>query len=143
MGTKVYVVELSDDERAQLQGLVKRGRVAARKLTRAHILLLADEGVVDTSIATSMHVHVTTVERTRKRFVEGGLEWALEEQPRPGAARKLDGRQEAHLIALACSEAPEGHQRWSLRLLADKLVQLEIVDSVSHETVRQTLKRGG
>lgn len=142
MGNKVYVVDLSDEERAQLRDLVKRGRLAARKLTRAHVLLLADEGVVDRGIANALHVHETTVERIRKRFVEGGLDWALEDRPRPGAARKLDDKQEAHLIALACSRAPEGQQRWTLRLLADKLVRLEIVDSISHETVRQTLKRG-
>ena len=142
MGKKVYVVDLSDEERAQLLDLVKRGRLAARKLTRAHVLLLADEGTVDTGIADALHVHVATVERIRKRFVGGGLDWALQDQPRPGAARKLDDKQQAHLIALACSKPPEGRQRWTLRLLADRLVRLDIVDSVSHETVRQTLKRG-
>ena len=83
----------------------------------------------------------TTVERTRKRFVEGGLEKALNEDPRPGQQRKLDGRGEAHLIALACSQAPAGHSHWTLRLLAGKLVELGVVDSISHETVRQTLKK--
>jgi len=97
---------------------------------------------VDTAISTALHVSVATVEHIRKRFVEEGLDGALTEHPRPGAARKLDDKQEAHLIALACSKPPDGQKRWSLRLLADKLVKLEIVDAVSHETVRQTLKRG-
>ena len=142
MGIKVFVVDLSDEERSQLLDLVKRGRLAARRLTRAHILLLADEGTVDTKIAAALHVHVATVERIRKRFVEGGPDWALKDAPRPGAARKLGDKQEAQLIALACSQPPQGRQRWTLRLLADRLVRLEIVGSISHETVRQTLKRG-
>jgi transposase len=142
MGKKLYIVELSAEERTQLLELVKRGRLAARKLTRAHVLLMADDGVVDTEISAALHVHVTTVERIRKRLVEGGVDWALEEQPRPGGVRKLDDKQAAHLIALACSKPPEGQEHWSLRLLAQDLVRLEIVDSISHETVRQTLKRG-
>ena len=141
MGIKVFVVDLSDEERSQLLDLVKRGRLAARRLTRAHILLLADEGTVDTKIAAALHVHVATVERIRKRFVGGGVEWALKDSPRPGGARKLDDKQEAQLIALARSKPPLGHEHWTLRLLADNLVRLEIVDTVSHETVRQTLKR--
>ena len=140
--SKVYVVNLTDDERAQLRDLTKKGRVAARKLTRAHILLMTDEGAVDTDIAKALHVHVATVEATRKHCVECGLDRAVNELPRPGAKRKLDVKQEAYLIALACSKAPEGRVRWTLRLLADKLVELEIVDDVSHETVRRTLKRG-
>lgn len=97
---------------------------------------------MDTAISAALHVSVTTVEHVRKRFVEEGLEGALNEHPRPGAARKLNDKQEAHLIALACSKPPDGQKRWTLRLLADKLVQLEIVDAISHETVRRTLKRG-
>ena len=142
MGKKVYVVDLSDEERTQLLDLVKRGRLSARKLTRAHVLLRADEGAVDTEIAASLHVHVTTVERIRKHLVESGLECALEDRPRPGAARKLDDKGQARLMALACSAPPEGHEHWTLRLLADHLVRLEIVDSISHEGVRQALKRG-
>lgn len=142
MGKKMYVVELSAEERSQLLDLVKRGRLAARKLTRAHVLLMADDGAVDTEIAAALHVHVTTIERIRKRLVEEGLDCALEDRPRPGGARKLDDKQEGHLIALACSKPPEGQEHWSLRLLADKLVRLEIVDSISYETVRRTLKRG-
>jgi transposase len=140
--SKLYVVDLSDEERAQLQDLVRKGSPPARQVTRAHILLLAGEGSKDRAIAAALHVNVTTVERIRKRFVEGGLEWALHERPRPGARRKLDDKQEAYLVALACSQPPSGQRRWTLRLLADKLVKLEITEGVSHETVRQTLKRG-
>jgi len=140
--SKRYIVKLTDEERAELRALVRKGKVAARKLARANILLIADDGAVDTAIAKALHVHVATIERTRRRFVDGGVDWALEERPRPGAKRKLDIRQEAHLIALACSQPPEGRARWTLRLLADKLVELEIVEDVSHETVRQALKRG-
>lgn len=140
--SKLYIVDLTDEERAGLRDLTRKGSLSARKLTRAHILMRADEGVVDTAIGEALHVHVGTVERTRRRFVAGGVEWALNERPRPGAARKLDIKQEAHLIALACSKPPEGRNRWTLRLLADRLVKLEIVTDVSHETVRQTLKRG-
>ncbi len=139
---KRYVVDLTDEERTGLRDLVRKGKLSARKLSRAHILLRADEGVVDTAIAEALHVHVATVERTRRRFVEGGVDWALNERPRPGKARKLDNKQEAYLIALACSQPPEGRNRWTLRLLADRLVKLEIVEDISHETVRQTLKRG-
>jgi transposase len=105
------------------------------------ILLKANEGLRDAQIMTEVSVSRPTVERIRKRFVEGGLEKALNEDPRPGQARKLDGRGEAVLIATACSQAPEGHAHWTLRLLAGKLVELEVVDSISHETVRQTLKK--
>ena len=140
--SKLYIVDLTDEERAGLRDLVRKGKLSARKLTRAHILMRADEGAVDTSIAEAFHVHVATVERMRRRFVAGGLDWALNERPRPGQVRKLDIKQEAHLIALACSKPPEGRNRWTLRLLADRLVKLEIVTDVSHETVRQTLERG-
>jgi transposase len=139
---KRYIVDLSAEERTRLRELTTRGKIAARKMTRAQILLLADEGMVDTAISAALHVSVPTIEHIRKRFVEEGLDEALNERPRPGAARKLDDKQEAHLIALACSKPPDGQKRWSLRLLADKLVRLEIVAEVSHETVRRTLKRG-
>jgi transposase len=140
--SKVYVVDLTGEERTRLRALVRKGTLSARKLTRAHILLRADEGAIDTAIAETLHVHVATVERTRRRFVASGLDGALHERPRPGWARKLDGKPEAYLTALACSTPPEGHNRWTLRLLADRVVTLEIVPHVSHETVRQTLKRG-
>jgi transposase len=110
-------------------------------MKRAQILLKADEGLKDDEIVAVLNTSRSTVERTRKRFVEGNLDKALNDDPRPGKQRKLDGRGEAHLIALACSEAPEGHARWSLRLLADRLVELEVVESISPETVRQVLKK--
>ncbi len=139
---KKYVVDLSEDEKERLEDLTTRGKNGARKIRRAHILLLADEGYIDKEIARPLGAAVTTVERVRKRFVEEGLEAALSERPRPGAARKLDGHQEAYLVALACSDPPEGKKRWSMQMLADKLVELEVVDEVSDETVRRALKKG-
>ena len=113
----------------------------ARRLTRARILLLADEGGPDQGIAAALHVHPATVERTRRRFVEGGVERALSDRPRPGGRPKLDGQGEAHLVALACRTPPEGRARWTMRLLADRLVELELVDAISDETVRRALKK--
>ncbi len=110
---KVYVVDLTSEERDELLGLLKGGRARVRKTNRARVLLLADEGRTDEDIAEVLLTSVSTIERTRKRFVEGGLGQALEEAPRPGGKRKLDGRQEAHLVALACSGPPEGRQRWT------------------------------
>jgi transposase len=105
-------------------------------------LLLADEGRTDEEVAEALLTSVSTVERTRKRFVEGGIDQALNESPRPGGKRKLTGKQEAYLVALACSDPPEGKKRWSMQLLADRLVELEIVEEISDETVRRTLKKG-
>jgi transposase len=113
---KKYVVNLTKDERTQLLGLLKKGKLSARKLCRAQILRQADAGASDTTIATAVHVDVRTVERLRKRFVEEGLEAALNEHRRLGGKPKLDGRQEAFLIALACSAAPNGRQRWTMQL---------------------------
>src|SRR5579872_949715 len=135
------------EERAQLHDLLAKGKAAARTLMYARILLKADEGVdgphlTDDEIAEAVEVNRSTVELVRLRCVDEGVESAL--RPRPSRQlhpRKLDGVQEAHLVALACSPAPKGHGRWSLRLLADKLVELEIVDDISYETVRQTLKK--
>jgi transposase len=139
---KKYVVDLSEDEKQHLEELTTRGKSGARKIRRARILLLADEGYIDKEIARVLGAAVTTVERVRKRFVEEGLEAALSERPRPGAARKLDGHQEAYLVALACSDPPEGKKRWTMQMLADKLVRLEVVEEISDETVRRTLKKG-
>jgi transposase len=140
---KVYVVDLSEEEKAHLQSLTKKGKTSARKLNRARVLLLANEGDTDKQIAKAVGVGTSTVERIRKRFVtEGSLEAALTERPRPGGARKLSGKQEAYLLALASSDPPEGNKRWTMQLLADRLVELEVVDSLSDETVRRTLKRG-
>lgn len=138
---KVYVVDLTDDERAHLLELSKKGEAAARKIRRAHMLLLADEGKRDADIAEALHTGASTVQRTRKRFVEGNLEFALNERPRPGGRRKLDSKGEAVLIALTRSAPPEGRKCWTMQLLADRLVQLEVVESISDETVRRVAKK--
>ena len=141
MPNKVYIVDLTDEERQTLEDITRKGQIKARKFKRAMVLLKADNGLSDAQIMEAVSVSRPMVERLRKRFVEGGLERALNDVPRPGQKRKLDGRGEAILIATACSEAPEGHHHWSLRLLAGKLVELQVVESISHEAVRQTLKK--
>jgi transposase len=141
MPKKKYLIDLTDKERRELNQLTHKGTVKARKLKRAMILLKADEGLTDPQIMAALNVSRPTVERIRKRYVEGGLEKALNEDPRPGQRRKLDGRGEAHLIALACSQPPAGHDHWTLRLLAGKLVELDVVEAISYETVRRTLKK--
>jgi transposase len=138
---KRYVVRLSKDEREQLWVLLKKGKIAARKLCRAQILLQADLGASDMAIAIAVHVDVRTVERIRKRCVEEGLDAALNERRRPGGKPKLDGRQEAFLIALACSAVPHGRQRWTMQLLAERVVEIGLVPSISDDTVRRTLKK--
>lgn len=139
---KKYIVELTDEERAELRSLTSRGKTGVRRYKRAVVLLAADMGDTDKQIGEKVQVHLVTVERIRKRFVEEGLEAALGEKPRLGKARKLDGHQEARLIALACTEPPEGRSKWTMQLLADRYVQLGEVDAISDETVRRTLKRG-
>jgi transposase len=141
MPQKKYLVTLTEAERRTLWELIKKGTLAARKLARAHILLLADEGQSDEAIAGALHVGRATVGRVRQRFVEEGVEAALSERPRPGKTPLLDAKQEAYVIATVCSSPPEGRARWSLRLLADEVVRLSIVDGISHETVRRTLKK--
>jgi transposase len=121
MPKKKYIVELTAEERTMLEQLLQKGKSSTRKLTRARILLQADEGLTDEEIATALMVGVATVERTRQRFVETNLE-ALNERPRPGGQCKLSGKQEAHLIAVACTPAPSGHTRWTLQLLAEQVV---------------------
>jgi transposase len=138
---KRYLVTLTAEERVHLLRLTKQGKVAARKLTRAHVLLQADAGVADKAIAAALHIGIATVERVRKRFVEEGLDAALSGRPRPGGRRRLDGKQEAFLIALACSTPPEGRQSWTMQLLADRLVAVQVVEAISDETVRRTLKK--
>jgi transposase len=143
---KKYIVQLTAEQPSRLSQLIRSGKAAARILLHARILLKADSGPEtpawsDEAIREAVEVHATTVARVRQRFVEEGLEAAL--RPRPTTRhyeRKLDGKVEAHLIALACSPAPEGQAHWTLRLLADKLVELQHVSSISYETVRQTLK---
>lgn len=139
---KKYLVDLSLDERGQLESLTRGGKGSVRKVKRALVLLAVDDGDKDEVAAGKARVSVGTVERLRRRFAEEGLQAALSERPRPGKPAKLDGRQEAYVIALACSEAPEGRARWTLRLLANRLVELEVVDEVSHHTVGRLLKRG-
>src|SRR4051812_1865512 len=145
---KRYKVTLEPEERQHLHDLIAAGRAAARKLSHARILLKADAADggpawPDHRIADALEVSSTTVERVRQRFVEQGLDAALDRKPRERPARpiKLDGRAEAQLIALACSAPPEGRATWTMQLLADKLVELEVVESISDETVRTTLKK--
>jgi len=134
-----YRVELNQTERAALSALLNGGKHAARKLKRAQILLAADAGASDDYIATSVGVGSSTIYRTKQRFVLGNLEAALSEMPRPGARRKLSGKEEALLVATACSRPPQGCARWTLELLAGKLVSLTQHDSLSRETVRRRL----
>jgi transposase len=145
---KVYRVTLTGDERAELEALVGKGTGAALRLTRARILLKADQGEdgpawPDTAVAEALDVAVNTVANTRQRFVEGGLARALNRkaQDRPSRARVLDGRAEAHLVALACSDPPAGQAHWTLTLLAGRLVELRVVAAVSPSTVRRVLKK--
>jgi transposase len=136
-----YVVTLTLAERQQLLALLKQGSARARTRQRANILLGADEGRPDDLIADTVHVSIQTVRNIRKRFAIAGLEAALYERPRSGAARNLDANHEAFLIALACSESPGGRETWTMQLLADRLVALQRVESISDETVRRTLKK--
>ena len=144
---KWYVVNLTETERDRLQSLIAAGSAPARKLMHARILLKADQsmqgpGETDDAIARAVEVSQPTVVRVRRRYVEHGLEVALNRQlPRRNYQRKLDGAQEAHLIALACETPPPGQARWSLWLLADKLAELEVVEAVSYQTVRRVLKK--
>jgi len=141
---KIYIVRLSECEREHLENMVSSGTEKARKLTRARILLKADEGWSDPQIQAALNVSRPTVERVRCKYVTEGLKAAINrKQPDRDYQRKIDGRDEAHLIALVCSAPPEGYAKWSMRLLAERLVDLEQVevDTVSHETVRQTLKK--
>jgi transposase len=145
---KKYLVTLTGEERQSLQHLTTAGKASALKLTRARILLKADQaegGLAwpDERSAEALDVGLSTIARVRQRFVEGGVEAALarKQQERPSRPRKLDGRAEARLLAVACSAPPEGRKEWTMRLLADRLVELEVVDAVSDETVRRVLKK--
>ena len=143
---KVYRVTLTAEEREVLGATVRKGRAAARTLTHARILLKADQSRggpawTDGAIAAAVEVSPITVHRVRRRCVEEGVAAALGRRPQPPRRRKLDGRQEAQLIALSCSAPPEGREGWSFRLLAEKMVELEYVDVLSHETVRRVLKK--
>ncbi len=138
---KKYVVQLSEAQRGLLYALIQKGHAPARTVRRAHTLLLADEQQPTHRIAAMLHASVVTITHTCKRYLTAGLEAALYDQPRPGSRRKLDGRQEAHLVALTCSAPPAGRDRWSLRLLADRAVELGIVEHLSYATVRRVLKK--
>lgn len=147
MAKKKYIVSLSAEERETLERLTTTGKAPAYKMNHARILLKADtqqegSGWTDQAISQALDISVATIERVRQRFVEMSLESALTRQVQPQhKPRRLDGAQEAHLIAMTCSEVPKGQARWSLRLLAERMVELEYVERVSHETVRQTLKK--
>ena len=134
-----HPIQLSEVERAELEAIVRKGRHKARVIRRAQTLLWSDAGKPDSEIASLHGVTPQTVASTRKRWVK---EKTLEDKPRPGRAKKLDGKQEAFLVALACSDAPDGLERWTMQLLADQLVELSVIDEpVSDETVRRTLKK--
>ncbi len=140
MARKQHVVELSADERAQLRGLTCKGTIGVRRLRRARILLLAAEDRPDRRVAEAVGCCVATVENVRRRWARLGLA-ALDDRPRPGAARALDGKATATLVGLACTTPPAGRATWTMQLLADRLVELEVVPTISDETVRRTLKK--
>lgn len=141
MPKKSQAIKLSDEEYIQLRQHVRKGRKSSRAINRARILLLSDEQVPDEEICQQLDVGRVTVYRVRRNYHDGGLAQALQEKRRSGAPSKIDGRVEASLTMLACSDPPEGYGRWTLQLLADKLVELEVIDSLSLESVRTALKK--
>lgn len=143
MPAKVFVVKLKAAERGLLERRLRGGTWQVRKATRARILLSADEGRTQEQIAAGVHCSRGTVQRTCQRYCEEGLEAALSERPRPGGQVKLTPKVEAHLVALACSDAPDGRECWTMQLLADRLVSLQLVDSISDEAVRLALQKRG
>lgn len=138
---KKHTIKLSESEISQLRSLTKSGSSKARSITRAHILLMADEGETDATIADRLRVSISTVERTRAKFINSGIDGTLNDRPHPPKPRKLNGFKEAFLIATACSAPPDGRTQWTLQLLADRIVSLDVVDSISYETVRSYLKK--
>ncbi len=144
---KKYIVTLTVEERSSLLSLISLGKGPTRKLTHARILLKADQGPegpgwIDEQISEALEVSLSTIERVREQFVREGLTTALTRRPSSNPRTcKVDGEQEAHLIALSCGPTPAGHKRWTLRLLADRMVSLDYIDTISHETVRQVLKK--
>ncbi len=139
--TKKHKINLSEEQRQELLDIIKKGKASARRIRRSHTLLMASDGSTDETIAKTLHISVATVERTRKQFCEEDLEVTLTERPRIGKPPKLMGVEEAFLIATTCSDAPQGSARWTLKMLADRLVSLEIVDSLSKSTVFRILKK--
>lgn len=145
---KKYSISLTQEQRQSLEKLISSGEASARKLTHARILLKADDGPYgpgwsEREIHEALEVSESTVRRVRHRFLDGGIDLALNRRPQPSRPqkRKLDGEQEAHVVALLCGSVPDGYEQWSLRVVSRRLVELEIVESVSHETVRQVLKK--
>lgn len=138
---KLNIVHLNEQEREELRQYLRKGKSSARSLTRARILLLADDGLDDGAIAETLKSSKSTVSRIRTRYCEDGLDFALHEKSRSGAPSKIDGRIEAELTLLACSSPPDGRSKWTVRLLADKLIEMEIVDSISHMSVQRLLKK--
>lgn len=138
---KTYKIKLTQTQKKYLQDITNKGKNGARVIKRAQILLEASENKIDKEISNNLKVGMTTVWRTRKRFFQEGLESAIYDKEIPGKPPKLSDKQEALLIATACSEPPEGRTYWTLRLLANKMIELEIIEGISHETVRRTLKK--
>jgi transposase len=138
---KRYRVTLSDEERDRLDDLTRKGKASVRMVRRAQTLLLAADERIDEEIASALRIGVATVERTRRRFVEEGLEASLRERPRPGARPKLGPKAQAMVVALACTKPPEGRERWTMQLLAERVVELQIVPDITDEAIRRLLKR--
>lgn len=138
---KKHKVNLNDEQRLQLLDLVKKGKASAREIRRAHTLLMASEDSTDEAIAKTLHISVHTVERTRKQFCEENLDSTLSERPRIGKPPKFTSLESAYLIATTCSKAPSGSARWTLSMLANQMVTLEIIDSISTSTIGRTLKK--
>ena len=136
-----YTVTLTAEERQQLLKITHQNNLSARRFKRAQILLLADEGHRDGTIAQMLYVGESTVHRTRQKFVNGGVDFALSEAPRSGGKRKIDGKAEAFLVATVCSDPPQGKAEWTMQMLADRLVEVNLVEQISDETVRRTLKK--
>ncbi len=143
MSRKNHRVKLSEHERQYLQKIVESGNDKARKITRCRILLLADEskGKTDQEISDALNVCLATIFNIRRRYHKGGLEFAIEESARSGQPPKFNGKSMAKITAIACSKPPEGHARWSLRLLADHIIELDIVEAISHQSVKNILKK--
>ena len=138
---KRYRVTLTDEERERLESLTRKGTAPVRMVRRAQTLLLAAEERRDEDIAQALHIGVSTVERTRQRCVEDGMEASLRERPRPGARPKLGPKEQAFVVALACTKPPEGRERWTMGLLAERVVELKIVPDITDESIRRLLKR--
>lgn len=134
-------VKLKSKERKTLRAIISQGEHKARKITRCRILLMSDAGSGDTEIMNSLSIARNTIREVRKRYSQEGVEAAINERSRPGAPEKFDGSQRAKITAVACSQAPEGRQRWTLRLLADRLIELNVVEDISYKTVERTLKK--